>query len=359
MAGPYEISPTSNFWGDKIMIRKRSMDWSHSIMATGLAALLLVVGMTPAAYAQQRRRPAPGPVSVYGQGYQKGYADGFAQGTRDWTRGVPRDWQRSDGYEQRENSYSPRLRSSEEYTQGYDLGFEMGHTDGYYGRTRNAAVPANALVLAKAAALADAQRAREQAQDQGQGVPRDRDRDRSRRASAALPVPEDMELRIQLTTPIDTKNNRVGDTFSANVIMPAAYEGAKVDGHIANVNRSGRVSGKTELSLAFDSITLPDGHVSPLKADLVRVIESENVKKVDEEGQVESGSRTKDSTVRGGVGATAGAIIGGIAGGAKGAILGAILGGAAGVGTVYVEGNKDLILDRGTEMVIRTAGRTR
>lgn len=77
---------------------------------------------------------------------------------------------------------------------------------------------------------------------------------------------------------------------------------------------------------------------------------------MDEEGRVESGSRTRDSQVRGGVGAAAGAIIGGIVGGGKGAIIGAVVGGAAGVGTVYVEGNKDLIFEPGTEMVIRTAG---
>jgi hypothetical protein len=59
--------------------------------------------------------------------------------------------------------------------------------------------------------------------------------------------------------------------------------------------------------------------------------------------------------VRGGVGAAAGAILGGIAGGGKGALLGAIIGGAAGVGTVAIEGNKDLILDNGTEMLVKTA----
>ena len=45
-----------------------------------------------------------------------------------------------------------------------------------------------------------------------------------------------------------------------------------------------------------------------------------------------------------------------IVGGGKGAVIGLILGGAAGVGSVYVEGNKDLILEPGTEMVIRTVG---
>jgi len=166
-------------------------------------------------------------------------------------------------------------------------------------------------------------------------------------------------MRLKLASPINTKTNRKGDTFTATVVSPAEYEGSTVTGHISNLNRSGRVSGKTELSLAFDSITRPDGRQGPLDADLVKILESEQVKKVDEEGRVESGSRTKDSEVRGGVGAAAGAIIGGIAGGGKGALIGLILGGAAGVGTVYVEGNKDLILDPGTEMLIKTAGRGR
>ena len=323
----------------------------RSIAVTTLAALLATTVLSISSFAtgSQRRssRARPAPLSIYGQGYQTGYGAGFGQGVSDWDRGIPRDWQNSESYRRREDTYDSRYTSSQEYAQGYQLGFEMGYTDGYYGRPRNATVPANALVLAKAAALADAQRAREQ---ESRPIGRDRSR-------GPVDVPADTELRIQLTTPIDTRNNRVGDTFSAKVLMPAAYEGATVDGHISALNRSGRVSGKTELSLAFDGITLADGRHAPLKADLVKVMESESVKKVDPEGNVESGSRTKDSTVRGGVGATAGAIIGGIAGGTKGAILGAIIGGAAGVGTVFVEGNKDLILERGTEMVIRTAGR--
>ena len=115
------------------------------------------------------------------------------------------------------------------------------------------------------------------------------------------------------------------------------------------------MSGKTEVGLAFDSLTLPDGRQTRIDAELVKIYESENVKRIDEEGRVETGSRTRDSEVRGGVGAAAGAILGGIIGGGKGAIIGLIVGGAAGVGSVYVEGNKDLVLDPGTEMVIRTA----
>ena len=164
-------------------------------------------------------------------------------------------------------------------------------------------------------------------------------------------------MRLKLTSPINTKTNKVGDRFTAAITSPSRYEGATVEGHIASLNRSGRVTGKTELALAFDTITLTDGEQGPLSADLERILISEKVKKVDEEGRIESGSRTRDSEVRGGVGAAAGAVIGGIAGGGKGALIGLILGGAAGVGTVYVEGNNDLILDNGTEIVIRTVRR--
>jgi hypothetical protein len=326
---------------------------------TALVAILVIVGCTPAsaAYAQKKKAPvkrAPvlkQPATPYGQGYQKGYTDGFAQGETDWSNNTRPDFRRSDKWQQRDAG------SSEEYRLGYELGFELSYADGYYGRARNAEVPRNAEVIAKAAALADQQRARRERPD------RDRtDNDRGQREpnrprpSAPLNIPSGTELRIRLSSPISTKTGRVGDTFKATVVSPSTYEGATVEGRIATLNKSGRVSGKTEVGLAFDSVTAPDGRSTRIDGELVRVYESENVKRVDEEGRVETGSRTRDSEVRGGIGAAAGAIIGGIVGGGKGALIGLIVGGAAGVGTVYVEGNKDLILDPGTEMVIRTVG---
>jgi len=45
----------------------------------------------------------------------------------------------------------------------------------------------------------------------------------------------------------------------------------------------------------FDSITLADGRNGALDAELEKILLSEQVKKVDEEGRIESGSRTRDS----------------------------------------------------------------
>lgn len=320
-----------------------------TLAPVALVAVLMIAGLAPASASAQKRAPArraptlQQPQTPFSQGYQKGYNEGFTQGEADWNGNLPRDFQRSNAWQRRD------VGSSEEYRQGYELGFELGHTDGYYGRARNAVVPRNAAVLAKAAALADQQRARQ--------IPDDRQREVTNPPSRGpLVVPNGTELRIRLSTQISTKTGRVGDTFKASVVSPSAYESAIVEGHIATLNKSGRVSGKTEVALAFDSLTLADGRQTRIEADLVKVYESESVKRVDEEGRVETGSRTKDTEVRGGVGAAAGAIIGGIIGGGKGAIIGLIVGGAAGVGSVYVEGNKDLILDPGTEMVIRTVG---
>lgn len=326
---------------------------------------VLVIAATVPAFAVQKK-PAPvkkapvlkQPATPYGQGYQKGYADGFSQGEADWRNNSRPDFRRSDKWQQRDAG------TSDEYGLGYELGFELAYADGYYGRPRNAEVPRNGEVIAKAAALAEQQRARRDRFDRDR-IDNDRRPDRDRvdndrrpdrsRPGDALNIPNGTELRIRLSSPISTETGRVGDTFRATVVQPSTYESATVEGHIATLNKSGRVTGKTEVGLAFDSVTTPDGRVARIDGQLVRVYESESVKRVDEEGRVETGSRTRDTEVRGGVGAVAGAIIGGIVGGGKGALIGLVVGGAAGVGTVYVDGNKNLVLDPGTEMVIRIA----
>ena len=307
-----------------------------------------------------RTTKAAKPVSIYNQGYAKGYGDGYGQGQRDWSNSSSRDFQRSETYQNREQSLDPKLATLEEYRQGYDLGFELGYTDAYYGRAKTPAVPANAALLAKAAALADTQRAeaqrtREQRGPLDTGRDRDRDRDMSRpRNAGPLSVPAGVDFKIRLTSRIDTKKNVAGDRFSAVVISPSSFENARVDGHIATLTRSGKVTGRTELGLAFDTITMEDGRTAPFHGDLQRIYDSENVKKIDEEGRVETGSKTTDTQRRGAIGAVAGAVIGGIAGGGKGALIGAVIGGAAGVGTVLIDDNKDLLLEPGTEMLVKT-----
>jgi hypothetical protein len=73
----------------------------------------------------------------------------------------------------------------------------------------------------------------------------------------------------------------------------------------------------------------------------------------DNEGGIESGSRTKQTVKRGAIGAGAGAVLGAIVGGGKGAAIGLILGGAGGAGSLAVQGSKELKLESGTELLVR------
>jgi outer membrane lipoprotein SlyB len=352
----------------------------RTVLTMALVGVLLIAASLPA-LGQTRRapakrppaaKPAPVPATPYGQGYARSYDAGYKAGQDDYSRGTPRDLRASQAFQNREQNYDQNFADSEEYRQAYNLGLELGYLDGYYGRPRNLTVPANGSVIAKAAALAASQRARRddtrrddyrrddtrrddtRRDDTRRDDTRRDDASRAARPGGPVDIPAGTQLNLRLTSRIDSKQNHVGDRFTAEVTTPGDYEGAVVEGHIEKLNPSGKVTGRTEMALAFDSIRLRDGRSADLTASLDKIIESETVKTVDEEGNVKSGSRTKESQTRGAIGGAAGAIIGGIAGGVKGAVLGAIIGGAAGVGTVYIEGNKELILDPGTEMVIRT-----
>jgi len=90
-----------------------------------------------------------------------------------------------------------------------------------------------------------------------------------------------------------------------------------------------------------------------MRAEVLRVYDSNSADNVDEEGRVQSGGRGKQTLKRIGIGAVAGAVIGGLAGGRKGAAIGILVGGAAGAGSIAVEGSKELKLESGTEMLIR------
>lgn len=342
-------------------------------------ALLLIAVSTAFSQPQPRTRPPLRNTDQYDQnlraherGYRNGYETGFDQGKDDFNRDQPRDFTRSQDYQQANGKYNSQMGSATEYQDGYRIGFEMGYNDGYFGRPFTTSIPQNlttvvigAGTVADRGRKAEQDRVREEQRDIPAAPPNDRrgNTREPRQPDAAsrndIVIPDGDQLRIRLTSSLSTKTNREGDQFTARVISPSAFVNATVVGHIARINHSGKATGKTEMLLAFDEITLPDGQSAPFDAQVEKIYEGSTVKTVDEEGNVQTSSRTKDTAVRGVGGAALGAIIGGIAGGGKGAAIGATIGGAAGAGSVYVQDGKELILDTGTEMMIRSLGRSR
>ncbi|HEV2666756.1 MAG TPA: hypothetical protein VG324_17690, partial [Blastocatellia bacterium] len=138
-------------------------------------------------------------------------------------------------------------------------------------------------------------------------------------------VPDGTRLVAVLNDNLSTKQARDGDRFTLTARSPSQYDGASIEGHVAQVNRSGRVSGRAEMSFEFDRIRLRDGRASNFAGyiESVRTTSGETVR-VDNEGRAQDDdSQTRRTVTRAGIGAAIGAVIGAIAGGGKGAAIGA------------------------------------
>jgi hypothetical protein len=170
-------------------------------------------------------------------------------------------------------------------------------------------------------------------------------------------VPDGTQLVAVLNTNLTTRDTRENDRFTMTVRSPSQYDGATVNGYVTGVNRSGRISGRSEMILNFESITLRDGRSYRFAGitESVRTANGDTIR-VDNEGSVRDNNRTTTTAQRAGIGGAVGAIIGAIAGGGKGAAIGAIIGAGAGAGSVYVQGSDDLELLSGTEVTLRASG---
>lgn len=183
----------------------------------------------------------------------------------------------------------------------------------------------------------------------GQTKPTAKRRTTTRRAVPLVPVGTDLKVRINDT--LSSKDSRIGDRFTATVVDPSRFDEARLTGHVSSIQKSGKIKGRTSMNLAFDSIEMRDGRKGLLHGYVTRIY-GEGSGRADNEGGVESGSRTNQTVKRAGIGATVGAIVGGIAGGGKGAAIGLIVGGAGGAGSLAIKGSKELKIESGTEMLV-------
>jgi hypothetical protein len=172
-------------------------------------------------------------------------------------------------------------------------------------------------------------------------------------------VPDDVALRIRLDDTLTSVDSQVGDPFSATVVDKGDYQNARLYGHIAQIDMSGKIKGHTSMMLRFDRLVMSDGRRAPLQAEIVELYHAPSGEKVDVEGAIESGGRGRKTITHTVVGAGAGALLGGIFGGGKGAGIGSVIGGAGGLGTTALHGHQKITLSSGQEMLIRITGRPR
>lgn len=290
------------------------------------------------------------------RGYRTGYSDGYNAGFRDITDQAVRDVQSKEEYQRADRSYNEVWGPVEDYRDGYQQGFEAGYGAGYDRKAFDSTLPTGFKkrgVTAQVGATVNAPAGNPDTTNPTNPT------DHSVGTAAPvgnIAIPRDTVLVLELLTPLSTDATQAGDRFQARVLEPRDYSSAIVDGHVSQVRRPGKVKGVAELQLSFDQIRLPDNRTTSLRAQLVEVVPMgrEDVE-VDREGGARGQGTTKDDVAKVGAATGIGAIIGAIAGGGKGAAIGAVIGGSVGTAGVMSQRGKDIRLEQGQQLKIRTS----
>jgi hypothetical protein len=286
------------------------------------------------------------------RGYRTGYSDGYNAGFNDISNNQSRDIESKDEYQRADRSYNEVWGPIEDYHDGYRQGFAAGYAAGYDKLPFNSTIPADL-------------RRNPVTNTQPENQPQPNVNQPSTTvpvvSTGALSLPRDSMLLVEMLSPLSTDSSQRGDRFEARVVEPRELDGAIVEGRVTRVKRAGRVKGVSELQLDFRSIRLPDRRVGDFSADVVEVVpmnSQDTAGTVDPEGGVRGRDSTKDDVSKVGAATGIGAIIGAIAGGGKGAAIGAVIGGGIGAGGVLSQRGKDIRLERGQQLRIRTANDT-
>lgn len=172
-----------------------------------------------------------------------------------------------------------------------------------------------------------------------------------------LLVNKNLKLSLELLSPLSTATNQKGDKFNCKVLSPVEYAGAIVEGHVRKSKRSGKEKGKSEMDLAFETITLMDGRLGNFNAQVVEVFDVVDIGdqgRADNEGAVRAKSTVKRDALKIGAGAAIGALIGGMIGGGQGAAIGALIGAGIATSTTLATRGPDLEFKQGTQFTVVT-----
>jgi hypothetical protein len=290
------------------------------------------------------------------RGYRTGYSDGYNAGYKDSGDHAARDYKSKEEYQRADRSFNDAWGPIEDYRDGYQQGFELGYSAAYDRQQFDSTIPTG-LRRRQSGAAAPA------AADTGVTVRTDNgtqpadNADNNVTANASLGIPRNTILSLELLTGISTDVSQRNDPFKARVVQPGQFAGYIVEGHLSQVKRPGKVKGVAELQLSFDQIRTPDNRTATLHAELMEVaqLNSNSRTDVDPEGGVRGQDSTKDDAAKIGAASGVGAIIGAIAGGGKGAAIGAIIGGGAGTAGTMTQRGKDIRLEQGQQLKIRTS----
>jgi len=173
-------------------------------------------------------------------------------------------------------------------------------------------------------------------------------------------------IALGMINSVSTKHSSPGDRIYLETVFPIVIDnhivippGSYVTGTVTDVKRPGRVRGRGELYVRFDSITLPNGVTRDFRSRLGGIDARGDERLDQKEGTIKADSNKGGDARTIGEGAAGGASIGAIAGaaaghGGMGAGIGGAAGAAAGLAGVLLTRGPDAILAKGStvEMVL-------
>jgi hypothetical protein len=159
-------------------------------------------------------------------------------------------------------------------------------------------------------------------------------------------IPAGTHFPIRLEQALASDSSRVDEPVTATVLssviirgITVVQAGSTVDGVVTGARRSGRVKGRAELRVRFDTLLVKgDAQQYTIRTGLVTR---------------RAPATHKKDALEIGVPAIGGAVIGGILGGKKGALVGGTVGGGAGSAVVLSTRGQEVRLPRGTHLAVK------
>src|ERR1700687_1678517 len=177
--------------------------------------------------------------------------------------------------------------------------------------------------------------------------------------ATAAAIPRGAHVLLRMENSVNTRTAQEGDFVYLRTASPISADGqiilpvgSYVQGVVSHTKRSGRVTGRAELGIRLETVTLGTGKVFKFAPHLNSVDAGDSGQKVTgKENAIEQESSKGQDAARIAILAGSGAAIGGLVErGVNGAGIGAGVGAAVGLATVLLTRGKEVELRQGATL---------
>ena len=178
-------------------------------------------------------------------------------------------------------------------------------------------------------------------------------------SAAAADIPQNTHVLLRMVNSISTRTAQPGDYVYLRTASPIDVDGrivvpvnSYVQGVVSSARRSGRVSGRAELAIRLETLTLPSGKSLKFSPRLSSADENGSGQKVEpKENAIRQAPERGRDAGRVAILAGTGAAVGGLTDrGWTGAGIGAGVGGAVGLATALLSRGREVELRRGSTL---------